>query len=325
MIRKVFSLAILFASFGYAHAQNGMSVTPGKIVKWLDPFGDLTDSQIYEDPSSGNIGIGTTNPIGALDVTRYSDDAMLSLSSIGAQRWQLSSRPWGSLDMIRQGGGTPLSITAGENVGIGTTNPLAKLNVVTGGVNQGLRAETDFQDAVVAISNNHIGVHGLTNSFFYPGVRATSYQGAAANLGLEVQGRFTATGTKNAVVPLADGQRILMAAEESTEVWFCDYGSAQLVNGRAAVRIDRDFLQTVNTNKDYHVFVTAIGDPVGSVYVDNETPTSFEIRESSGTANIKVSYRIVAKRKDFADERMKRVEWAQPSEATLQPVAVQQK
>src|SRR5262252_5336709 len=60
MIRKVFSLAILFASFGYAHAQNGMSVTPGKIVKWLDPFGDLTDSQIYEDPSSGNIGIGTT-------------------------------------------------------------------------------------------------------------------------------------------------------------------------------------------------------------------------------------------------------------------------
>ncbi len=46
---------------------------------------------------------------------------------------------------------------------------------------------------------------------------------------------------------------------------------------------------------------------MGSLYVDNETPSSFEIRETTGTANIKVSYRIVAKRKDFADERMKKV------------------
>jgi hypothetical protein len=32
----------------------------------------------------------------------------------------------------------------------------------------------------------------------------------------------------------------------------------------------------------------------------------FEIRETGGTANIDVSYRIVAKRKGFADERLKK-------------------
>jgi hypothetical protein len=320
MRQRVFSsvsilmLAVSFVNLGDAQAQ---SITPGQVVKWFDPFGDLTDSVITEDPN-GNIGIGTTNPVGALDVSQNSSDAIFSLSSIGAQRWQLSSRTLGRLDVVRQGGGTPISITPGEYVGIGTLNPLAKLNVVTDGINQGVRAETDFQDAVVAISNNHIGVHGITNSFFYPGVRASSYQASPANLGLEVEGRFTATGTKNAVVPLHDGQRVLLAAEESTEVWFSDYGSTRLVNGLAVVQIDPEFLQTVNTTKDYHVFVTARGDPGGSLYIDNETPSSFEIRETSGSANIKVSYRIAAKRKDFADERLKKVEWSPQPEATQQ-------
>jgi hypothetical protein len=146
-----------------------------------------------------------------------------------------------------------------------------------------------------------------SNNPFAAGVLARSAGSLSTNLGLHVDGRFTATGTKNAVVPLQDGQHVLLTAEESTEVWFSDYGSVQLVNGLAVVQIDREFLQTVNTSKDYHVFLTARGNPIGSVYIDNETASSFEIRETTGTANIKVSYRIVAKRKDFADERMKRV------------------
>ena len=322
MTRKLFSLAVLFASFGYAQAQ---SITPGNIVKWLDDVGDLTDSVIAEDPNTGNVGVGTANPVGNLDVTRFFDDAVFSLSSIGAQRWQLRSLTSGRLDIARQGGNSSISITPGEDVGMGTSSPLSKLHVVTGGANQAVRAEADFQDAVVAISNNHIGVHGLTNSFFWPGVRATSFNGAAANLGLEVQGRFTATGTKNAIVPLDDGQQVLLNAEESTEVWFSDYGIAQLVGGLAVVQIDRDFLQTVNTTKDYHVFLTARGNSAGSVYIDNETPSSFEIRETSGTANIKVSYKVVAKRKAFEDERLKRADWVQHQESMPQVGIAQQK
>jgi len=326
MIRRILSLSVLFVSLGYAHAQNGMSITPGKIVKWFDSLGNLTDSVIYEDPGTGNVGVGTFSPNtnlsveGDVPVFNGTGVGLFNRANGNTNRWVLGTGgAFVSPDGFSIGDSSAyrLIITGSGNVGIGTLNPLSKLHVVTDGVNQGVRAETDFQDAVVAISNNHIGVHGLTNSFFYPGVRATSYQGAAANLGLEVQGRFTATGTKNAIVPLEDGQQVLMAAEESTEVWFSDYGIAELANGVATVRIDRDFLQTVNSSKDYHVFVTPRGNPVGSVYIDNQTPSSFEIRETTGTANIKVSYKIVAKRKDFADERMKRAEWTQPSEPIM--------
>jgi len=73
------------------------------------------------------------------------------------------------------------------------------------------------------------------------------------------------------------------------------------------------------------VFLTARGNPIGSVYIDNDTPSSFEIRETTGTANSKVSYRIVAKRKDFADERLKRAEWEQHPELMPQTKAAQQK
>jgi hypothetical protein len=206
------------------------------------------------------------------------------------------------------------------NVGIGTTSPAAKLEVVAAGTSvhavsgfstgigsSGVRGQSTNSVGVMGLSINHIGVLGEASRSTEPGVLAKSAGGSDLNLGLRVLGKFEATGTKTAVVPLQDGQHASLYAEESTEVWFSDYGSVQLVSGLAVVQIDREFLQTVNTTKDYHVFLTARGNPIGSVYIDNETPSSFEIRESSGTANIKVSYRIVAKRKDFAEERMKRV------------------
>ena len=52
-------------------------------------------------------------------------------------------------------------------------------------------------------------------------------------------------GTKNAVVDTHDGGRLLYT-EESTEVWFTDYGFGKLAGGVAQVGIDPIFAQTVN-------------------------------------------------------------------------------
>ena len=52
----------------------------------------------------------------------------------------------------------------------------------------------------------------------------------------------------------------LLYVEESTEVWFSDYGFGQLVDGVAIVPIDPIFVQTVNLNEPYLVFVQAYGD-----------------------------------------------------------------
>ncbi len=111
-------------------------------------------------------------------------------------------------------------------------------------------------------------------------------------------------GAKGALVDTEEyGERTLYAME-SPEVWFEDFGTAQLANGQATVTIEPLFLQTINTGVPYHVFVTPLGDCNG-LYVTNKTATSFEVRElGGGIANIGFDYRIVAKRLGFEDRRL---------------------
>jgi hypothetical protein len=117
-------------------------------------------------------------------------------------------------------------------------------------------------------------------------------------------GATSSAGTKSALVDTADyGERTLYAME-SPEVWFEDFGTAQLANGQATVTLEPLFLQTINTGVPYHVFVTPLGDCNG-LYVTNKTAISFEVRElGGGTANIGFDYRIVAKRLGFVDLRL---------------------
>jgi hypothetical protein len=123
---------------------------------------------------------------------------------------------------------------------------------------------------------------------------------SAQDVGLQV-----ASGTKSAVVRTADGARALYC-EEATEVWFVDYGSARLRDGRATVPIDAVFAETVSLNETYHVFVQAEGECEG-VYVASKTPTTFEIVElRGGRSNAPFSYRLVAKRRGYEELRMER-------------------
>jgi hypothetical protein len=91
----------------------------------------------------------------------------------------------------------------------------------------------------------------------------------------------------------------LLYAEESSEVWFADYGFGRLQNGRAIVPIDSLFAQTVSLQQPYHVFLQAYGD--SALYVSNRTNTYFEVR---GAADIEFSYRLVAKRLGFEGKRL---------------------
>jgi hypothetical protein len=120
-------------------------------------------------------------------------------------------------------------------------------------------------------------------------------------------GLSVAGGSKNAVVRTADGSRLLYS-EESSEVWFSDYGFGQLEDGVAVVPIDPVFAQTVNLAEPYHVFVQVYG--VAEVYVTNRTPTQFEVQLLAGDAAAEFSYRLVAKRLGYEDARLERAPWA---------------
>jgi hypothetical protein len=118
-------------------------------------------------------------------------------------------------------------------------------------------------------------------------------------------GNFVCSGSKSAVVPVDDGTRkVALYAVESPENWFDDYGSGQLANGAATIKLDPTYIQTVNTAMEYHVFLTAKGDCSG-LYVTNEGPAGFEVHElHGGQSNVAFDYRIVARRKGYESIRL---------------------
>jgi hypothetical protein len=118
-------------------------------------------------------------------------------------------------------------------------------------------------------------------------------------------GDLGCTGSKSAVVPIEGGSRkVALYAVESAENWFEDAGSGQLSNGTAVVDLESTFGGTVNTNLDYHVFLTPNGDCKG-LYVAEKSPTSFVVHElGGGTSNIAFDYRIMAKRKGYETIRL---------------------
>jgi hypothetical protein len=117
-------------------------------------------------------------------------------------------------------------------------------------------------------------------------------------------GDLNCSGTKNAIVPLDGGARkVAMSAIEAPQNWFEDAGSAKLTNGSAVVALDPDYMQTVNTEKEYQVFLTPYGDCKG-LYVTNRTARSFEVHElGGGTASLSFGYRIMALRKKYETVR----------------------
>lgn len=192
---------------------------------------------------------------------------------------------------------------AGDGVyGYGDGNGL-----VGSGVVRGLYATGGSYGVVAAPTGNFgTGIYGSDGGL-------TAF--AAQFLGLvDVYGDFNCYGSKSAAVPMNNGEYHAVYAVESPESWFEDFGTAQLVKGRALVTIEPGFAQTVNTTIAYHVFLTPKGDCNG-LYVTNEGSTSFEIRElQKGRSDLQVTYRIVAKRKGHEHLRLARVSGPTPEE-----------
>jgi hypothetical protein len=167
----------------------------------------------------------------------------------------------------------------------------------TGGIGVYGRGYTGVLGTTSLSSTTAYGVYGSAVGVSYSGY----FNGGA---GLFVNGNQTATGTKAAAVETSDVWRKLYC-EEAAEIYFTDYGSAALSNGRAHVELDPTFVETV-TIDDQHplmVFVQPNGETNG-VYVEKHG-TSFDVIEQMGGAsNAHFDYRIVAKRKGYESERL---------------------
>ncbi|HXM63904.1 MAG TPA: hypothetical protein VN950_23790 [Terriglobales bacterium] len=116
-------------------------------------------------------------------------------------------------------------------------------------------------------------------------------------------GSFSCNGALGVAVDVGPS-KVGLSAIEGPESWFEDAGTARLSKGEAVVSLEPIFGQTVNTDIDYHVFLTPNGDCKG-LYVEQKSAASFVVRElGGGTSNIAFDYRIMAKRKGYEQIRL---------------------
>jgi hypothetical protein len=164
--------------------------------------------------------------------------------------------------------------------------------------------------------------HGVVGSTVAPGAAAVVgtnngvagvYAGAFFG-SVVVAGNFTVVGgAKSAAVPHPDGSHRLLYCIESPESWFEDFGDGELVDGYANITMEAGFAAVADMSA-YHVFVTPYDDH-NSLYVTDRTVNGFRVRASGGTGCGTFSWRVVAKRKDIAGERLAPI--AVPAEPVL--------
>ena len=167
---------------------------------------------------------------------------------------------------------------------------------------------------VLGFSLKGAGVAGGAGTAGGAGVVGSTNGVAGAYSGVFYGPFVVVGGSKSAAVRHPDGSHRLLYCVESPESWFEDFGKGQLECGRAEVRIDPDFAAVVDLS-DYHVFLTPYGPDIP--FVTEQTSEAFRVETKDPTSTTRFSWRLVAKRKDIAAERLASV--TLPPEPTRPP------
>lgn len=149
-------------------------------------------------------------------------------------------------------------------------------------------------DSLIASTTTSAG------GYFYCNSGAYGYVGARVS---STNYKIIGAGTVSTVVKDLNNHDRIMAAPESPEILFQDFGTGQLVNGTAHVNIDPVFSKNiiVDASHPLRVFVQLNGNCNG-VYVYNRTQNSFDVKElNNGNSNVEFTWFISANRADEVD------------------------
>ena len=124
---------------------------------------------------------------------------------------------------------------------------------------------------------------------------------------LRVSGYLQVDGQKNRLVKTDHYGKRLMNAVESADAFFEDFGTAMTdAEGFCEVRLDDIFLETVNTDYDYHVFLTPYSDDYASkASIYSKSKDRFIV---CGTPYTRFDWRVSAKQRGYEDTRMEVME-----------------
>lgn len=109
---------------------------------------------------------------------------------------------------------------------------------------------------------------------------------------------LSVSGYKSRIVRTNTGT-IAMNAYETAECLFGDIGYGKIVDGECLITFDSTFLDTVNTDFGYYVFLTKCGE--GDVYVYERTHEYFIVR---GTEGLEFCWEVKCKQRGYETDRM---------------------
>ena len=163
-------------------------------------------------------------------------------------------------------------------------------------------ANAQFQDAFGVVGQAFGGTTYSVGGYF----EGNNYAGtnlAYAFAGGNVAGlarKITGTGSVAEIIPTPEHGRITLICPESPEYWYMDYGTVNLVNGRAHVDLDPilEDIIIVDASNPLKIFPQANILTCNGLAVINKTVNGFDIVEvNNGMSNGEVDYQIIAKPK----------------------------
>jgi hypothetical protein len=137
-------------------------INNGGVGQWIQARHSGNDSTYYNlllNPNGGNVGIGTTSPVGALEVNANSTEVVLrgtspdGLSFIDIKK--LNSGDTEFSNALYAGGTSGDYIFSNGNVGIGTTSPSANLHVLKDMGNANVDGSFTLQKTAYTRSSSH--------------------------------------------------------------------------------------------------------------------------------------------------------------------------
>lgn len=167
-------------------------------------------------------------------------------------------------------------------------------------------ADSQNQDAIGVFgqafsSSGGIRIGGYFEGNSYAGVNsAYAYVGGSINGGVTAR-KIIGTGSVSEIIPTENHGRVTLTCPESPEYWYQDYGTVQMINGKATITLDPILADIIVVDEEnpIRVICTPVGMPYfNGITIMNQTSNSVEILElNGGNHSGKLQYQLVAKPK----------------------------
>ena len=220
---------------------------------------------------------------------------------------------------VAAAGNTNQAAIFGYSANAGTTNPANTIGVAGTAVGNNQDSYGIYGAAYTNSSYSSFGGYFSGNTSAGASY-AYAFIGGTANGGGSLR-KITGSGSVAEIVPTANHGRITLICPESPEYWYQDYGTIQLVNGKAHVTLDPILVDIiiVDAANPLKVFPQVNIPTCNGVAIMNKTATGFDIVEvNNGTSSGEVDYQIVAKPKtNYGEGRFVQA----PGPAWLKPEA----